>query len=72
MIPRWPARFLSRIRTWLRRDLPWEMCLMLREQTLMDGSRANGLLMARRVNGEWQYRRPTEAEENEDFHTRQW
>lgn len=45
---------------------------MLREQTLTDGSRARGLLMARRVNGVWQYRLPTEAEEAEDFHTRQW
>ena len=48
------------------------MGLSLGEQTLTDGSRARGLLMARRVNGVWQYRRPTEAEEAEDFHTRQW
>ena len=63
---------LARFRAWLNRDLPWEMYLSLGEQTLTDGSRARGLLMARRVNGVWQYRRPTEAEEAEDFHTRQW
>ena len=48
------------------------MYLSLGEQTLTDGSLARGLLMARRVNGVWQYRLPTEAEEAEDFHTRQW
>lgn len=63
---------IARFRAWRRRDFPWEMYLSLGEQTLTDGSLARGLLMARRVNGVWQYRLPTEAEEAEDFHTRQW
>lgn len=63
---------IAAFRVWRRRDLPWEMGLSLGEQTLTDGSLARGLLMARRVNGVWQYRLPTEAEEAEDFHTRQW
>jgi hypothetical protein len=38
----------------------WEHCYVFLEKTLIDGTRESGDLMRRRVNGEWQYRRPTE------------
>ena len=40
----------------------WEHCYVFLEKTLIDGTCASGDLMRRRVNGEWQYRRPTEKE----------
>jgi len=43
----------------------WEHCYPFFPKTLIDGTRAYGLLMRRRLNGGWVYRRPTQEEEAE-------
>jgi hypothetical protein len=52
--------------------MEWEYCYVFIEKTLMDGMRASGELMRRRVNGQWQYRRPTEQEAADEYSARQY
>jgi hypothetical protein len=49
-------------RSWMRHETAWHPVRTIRDQTLIDGTRDGGLLMRRRVNGQWQYRRPTDAD----------
>ena len=49
-------------RSWRAHEREWRMVHRVGDHTLTDGSRAGGLLMGRRINGQWQYRRPTDEE----------
>jgi hypothetical protein len=53
------------MRRWRDHMTPWSMCCVWFRKTLIDGSRASGLLMRRYVNGEAQYRRMTQEDEAE-------
>ena len=50
----------------------WEPCYVFFRKRLIDGSYATGALMRRRVGGEWQYRRQTEEEADEEYSARQY
>jgi hypothetical protein len=50
----------------------WEHCYVFFPKTLIDGTRARGELMRRRVNGQWQYRRPTDEETSDEYSARQY
>jgi hypothetical protein len=49
----------------LRRDTERRDVLCISPKVLIDGTRASGLLMGRRLNGRWIYRRMTPEEEAE-------
>jgi hypothetical protein len=52
--------------------MEWERCYVFSEETLIDGTKAIGELMRRRVNGEWQYRGPTEQEAADEYSAGQY
>ena len=43
----------------------WRSFVALRKRTLLDGTQANGLLMARLLDGQVQFRTPTDQEDAE-------
>lgn len=49
----------------------WNLEIFFLTKTLVDGTKAHGVLARRRVNGEWQYRLPT-ADEEEEYATLMW
>lgn len=52
--------------------MQWQHCYVWFARQLIDGTWARGDLMRRRVNGRWQYRRPTEAETADEWWARQY
>jgi hypothetical protein len=50
--------------------MEWDFCPVILPKRLIDGTFARGLLMRRRVHGQWQWRRPTDAEETEWYYLR--
>jgi hypothetical protein len=55
-----------------RMTTEWQHCYVFFEKTLIDGTRASGELMRRRVKGQWQYRRMTEEEAADEYSARQY
>jgi hypothetical protein len=56
----------QRFSAWRRdRLLEWTPHCCLRIVTTIDGERLDGMLMGRRINGEWRYRRMTDKEKQE-------
>lgn len=47
------------------RNTEWEAFIAFTEKTLNTGERHRGLLMRRKVDGVWEYRRPTATEESD-------
>ena len=47
------------------KNTDWEAFMAMRDRQLLTGEKAHGLLMRRKVNGEWEYRLPTPAEESD-------
>lgn len=50
----------------------WESFQAMVKKTLVTGERAHGLLMRRKVDGVWEYRRPTPAEESDYVSMEGW
>ena len=50
----------------------WQFCSRFFKKRLIDGSYANGRLMRRKINGEWQYRKLTDDEEGDEFERMAW
>jgi hypothetical protein len=70
----WTFALLPVLVAWRRRRTitEWEHCYVSFPKRLNDGTRASGELMRRRVNGQWQYRRPTERETADEYYARQY
>jgi hypothetical protein len=45
-----------------KRDTEWDFFIPFFPRTLMDGTQSTDLVMRRRINGKWEYRKPTDAE----------
>lgn len=50
----------------------WQHYTCFFKKRLLDGTWASGRLMRRKVNGEWQYRKPTDEELFEKFSREAW
>ena len=49
-------------RSWMHHETAWHPVRTIRDQTLIDGTRYGGVLMRRRVNGQWRGRRMRDIE----------
>ena len=48
-----------------KKTTAWKAEVFVLTKTLIDGQRTNGLLMQRKVDGQYEYREPTPEEEEE-------
>jgi hypothetical protein len=53
-------------------DDDWHPHNAITRHTLTNGDKASGLLMRRKRNGKWEYRRPTPVEESEYVSSEAW